>query len=81
MIIPPFRTKQAQEDDKMATLDTDTTIPEKHPGILHDESETSPPSGVSTPKTSNHGIVLIPQPSDDPQDPLVLSRPIVLSNI
>lgn len=41
---------------------------EKQPGVVNDKREVAYESGV---QTSGGAIILIPQPSSDPRDPLV----------
>jgi hypothetical protein len=49
----------------MASHDTsETTIDEKQPNVSNEDAQ-------SDVKTSDGGIILIPQPSSDPRDPLV----------
>ena len=53
----------------------DEKTPHQHDGVISElgDQASGPESDL---KRSSHGVVLVPQPSDDPKDPLVRAQPI-----
>ena len=49
--------------------------PRQHDGVVNELGDQASGS-ESDLKRSSHGVVLVPQPSDDPKDPLVRVHPI-----